>query len=222
VWKVYDSAASIYEEIDDARGLELSEKSRAVAEEIIAADRANAQARRNLSKSFSRLGISAANLGRSDEAVAFLDRALAIVLELQERDPLNSDYGRDLRVLYVRLGVTHFKRRDFHAALAAFEKSAAFFEKLLASDPANTILLPDAAMAYQQAGHAHKELAHDADPAIRQKHLVGEKENYERALDALSKADAAKALPESSRTLLDKLRKDLAELENAQPIAQLP
>jgi tetratricopeptide (TPR) repeat protein len=165
LWKVYDSAASIYEEIDDARGFELSEKSRRVAEEVVAADWANAQARRNLSKSFSRLGISAANLGRPDEAIAHLERALAIILELQEKDPLNTDYGRDLRVLYVRLGVTQSKQRDFRAALMAFERSVAIFEGQLAGDAANTILLPDIAMAYQHAGNAHKELAAETDPA---------------------------------------------------------
>ena len=216
LWKVYDSAASIYEEIDDARGLELSEKSRRVAEEIIAGDRANAQARRYLSKSFSRLGISAANLDRPDEAVGFLERALAILTELQEKDPLNREYDRDLRVLYVRLGVTHTKQRDFAAALAAFEKSAAFFEKQLTADAANTILLTDAASAYRHAGLSHKELAETSDPSARARHLAAAKETYQRALDALLKADASKALPESSRTLLDTLRKDIAELASAE------
>ena len=220
LWKVYDLAASIFEEIDDARGFELSDKSRRVGEEIVAADRANAQARRNLSKSFSRLGVSAANLGKPDEAIALLERALAIVLELQEKDPLNRDYERDLRVLYVRLGVTQFKQRDFPAALAAFEKSAAFFEKQLAADAGNTILLTDAAMAYQQAGHAHKELAETSDAAVRQRHLAAAKESYQRAFDALSKADANKALPESSRSLLDSLRKELEGLERARGLEE--
>jgi tetratricopeptide (TPR) repeat protein len=212
LWRVYDSAASIYEEIDDARGFELSDKSRQVVEEIIAGDRANAQARRYLSKTFSRLGISAANLGKPDDAVGFLERALAILTELQEKDPLNREYDRDLRVLYVRLGVTHTKQRDFPAALAAFEKSAAFFEKQLAADPANTILLTDAASAYRHMGLTHKELAETSDPSARGRHLAAAKESYQRALDALLKADASKALPESSRTLVDSLRKDIAEL----------
>jgi non-specific serine/threonine protein kinase/serine/threonine-protein kinase len=212
LWRVYDSAASIYEEIDDARGFELSGKSRRVAEEIITGDPANAQARRYLSKSFSRLGISAANLGRPDEAVGFLERALAILTELQEKDPLNREYDRDLRVLYVRLGVTHTKQRDFPAALTAFEKSAAFFEKQLAADAANTILLTDAASAYRHAGLTHKEVAATSDMAARQRHLAAAKDNYQRALNALLKAEAAKALPESSRTLVDALRRDLSEL----------
>ncbi len=90
LWKTYESASSIFEEIDDARAFELCEKSRRVVEEIIAADPANAQARHNLSKSFSRLGISASNLGKSVEALGYMERAMAIILELQKKRPFES------------------------------------------------------------------------------------------------------------------------------------
>lgn len=65
------------------RAFELCEKSRRVVEEIIAADPANAQARHNLSKSLSRLDVSASHLGKPVEALGCLGRAMAIVLELR-------------------------------------------------------------------------------------------------------------------------------------------
>jgi non-specific serine/threonine protein kinase/serine/threonine-protein kinase len=213
LWKFYESASSIYEEIDDARAFELCEKSRRVAEEIIAADRTNAQARQNLSKTFSRLGISASNLGKPAEALGYLERGMTIILELQEKDPLNRGYDNDLNVLYTRIGVVRLKQRDLTGALAAYEKSAELYEKRLAQDAADTGALRDSAIAYRHAGLVHKELARTANRQLRQIHLAAEKENYRRALDALLKAQAQKALPESSRELIEKCRKDIEELE---------
>lgn len=212
LWKIYESASGIYEQIDDARAFELCDKSRRVAEEIIAADRANAQARHNLSKSFSRLGISASNLDRPVEALDLLERARAIVLELQEKDPLNRGYDRDLSVLYIRIGLARVKQGDLTGALAAYLKSAELYEKQLADDPANTIGLYDLAIAYRHAGLVHKELA-KSDKQIRQVHRAAEKENYQRALNSLLKAQAQKALPEFSRKLIETYRKDIEELD---------
>jgi len=213
LWKTYESASSIYEQIDDARAFELCEKSRRVVEEIIAADPANAQARHNLSKSFSRLGVSASHLGKPVAALGFLERAKAIVLELQKKDSLNRGYDRDASALHIRIGLARLKQRDFTGALAAFEKSAELYEKQLAADAANTIALRDSAIAYRHAGLVHKELAKTNNPQTRQMHLAAEQENYQRALDALLKADAQKALPDFSRKLIDTYRKDIEELE---------
>jgi non-specific serine/threonine protein kinase/serine/threonine-protein kinase len=213
LWKAYESASSIYEEVDDARAFELCEKSRRVVEEMIAADPANAQARHNLSKSFSRLGISASNIGKPVEALGYLERAMSIVIELQEKDPLNRGYDRDVSALYIRIGVAREKQRDLPGAVAAFGKSAELYEKQLAGDAANTILVRDLAIAYRHAGLVHKELAKTTNGQNRQTHLAAEKENYRRALDALLKAQAQKALPEVNRKLLEEVRKDIEELE---------
>ena len=215
LWKIYESAAGIFEENDDARAFELCDRSRQVAEEMIAIDRANAQGRHNLSKSYSRLGISAANLGRLDEAIDYLERTKAIVLQLQEKDPLNRGYDRDLSAVHIRIGVTRGKQRDFAAALAAHLTAAELYERQLANDPANTICLRDSAIAYRHAGVAHKELAESSDPVARQHHIAGQKENYRRALDALLKAQSVKALPEATLHLVATLQKDIAELEAA-------
>ena len=215
LWKFYESASSIYEEIDDAHAFELCEKSRRVVEEVIAADPANAQARHNLSKSFSRLGISASNLGKPVEALGYLARAMAIVLELQEKDPLNRGYDRDVSALYIRIGVAREKQRDFAGALSSYQKSAALYEKQLAADAANTIALRDLAIAYRRAGKVCKEIVKTTDGQLRQTHLAAAKENYQQALDALLKAQAQNALPEVNRKLLEEVRKEIDELEKS-------
>jgi tetratricopeptide (TPR) repeat protein/tRNA A-37 threonylcarbamoyl transferase component Bud32 len=213
LWKTYESASSIFEEIDDARAFELCDKSRRVVEEIIAADRANTQARHNLSKSLSRLGISASNLDKPVDALGFLDRAMKVVLELQERDPLNRGYDRDLGALYIRIGVARTKLPDLPGAISAYQQSAEYYEKLLAADAANTIAVRDIAIAYQRAGAVHEEIAKTSDPETRKTQFVAAKENYKLALNALVKADTQKALPEVNRKLLDEVRRDVEELE---------
>jgi tetratricopeptide (TPR) repeat protein len=213
LWKIYESASSIYEEVDDAKAYELCEKARKVVESIIAVDRANAQARHNLSKIFSRLGISASNIGKPVAALDFLERAKAIILELQEKDPLNRGYDRDLSALYIRIGVARLKQRDYTGALAAYEKSAELYEKQIANDAANTIAMRDSAIAYRHAGSVHKELAKTTNGQTRQIHLAAEKENYQKALNALLKAQAQKALPEINLKLLENIREDIEELE---------
>lgn len=213
LWKFYESAAAIYEEIDDARAFELCEKSRKVVEGIIAADPANAQARHSLSKSFSRLGISASNLGRPAEALGFMERAMAILLELQEKDRLNRGYDRDLSALYIRIGEARFKQRDFTAALASYQKSAAFHEKQLVDDAANTTALRDSAIAYRQAGKVHEELAKTTNAQIRQTHLEAARENYRRAIDIWLKAESKNALSETDRKSLEEVRAIIERLE---------
>jgi tetratricopeptide (TPR) repeat protein len=168
-----------------------------------------------LSKTFSRLGVSASNLGKTADALGFLERAMTILLELQEKDRLNRGYDRDVSALYIRIGLTRLKQRDFTGSLASFQKGAKLYEKQLADDAANTIALRDSAIAYRHAGLAHKELAKNADSQTRRIHRAAEKENYQRALNALLKADAQKALPEYSRKLLETYRKDIEEIEKA-------
>jgi hypothetical protein len=90
------------------------------------------------------------------------------------------------------------------------------YERQLASDPANTICLRDSAIAYRHAGVAHKELAQTSAAETRQHHIAAEKENYQRALDALLKAQSVKALPEATLHLVATLRKDIAALERAE------
>lgn len=213
LWKVFERASSIYEQIDDKRAFELCERSRRVVEEIIAADPANVQARHNLSKTFSRLGVSASHLGKPVEALGFLERSMAILIELQQKDPLNRGYDRDLSALYIRIGLPLLKQRDLTGALAAFEKSAKLFEKQLADDPENTIALRDSAIAYRHAGIVHKELALSKEWPVRQTHLQATKDYNQRALGVLLRADAQKALPESSRVLIETCRKEIEALD---------
>lgn len=122
---------------------------------------------------------------------------------------------RDLSALYIRIGVARFKQRDLPAGLAAYQKSAELFEKQLANDAANTLVLRYLAIARGLAGEVHEALAKTANPRTRHTHLAAAKENYQHAVDVLLKAQAQKALPEVSRKLLEKFRRDIEGVENS-------
>ena len=136
VYKFYLLASNIYEEIDDQRALELCEKARKVVEDIVAVDRANAQARHNLVKIFSRLGVTAANLGKPSDALEYLEKASEILSELQEKDPLNRGYDHEVSTIYKRIGDAKYKQRELAGALEAYQESRISVEKEIENDPA--------------------------------------------------------------------------------------
>ena len=216
LWTIYQIAAGIYEEIDYARMFELSEKARQVAEEIVAADGANAVGKHNLARTYARLSTPAANLGKPDEAVVYLEKAEAIYSELRDKDPLNRGYDGEAGGLYKRIGDVRNQQRDFSAAIAAYQKGAALYEKKIENDAADTNSLSNLARTYAGIGSVHKAYVETAaGREARQTHLAAAKENYRRALDLMLKAQAQKALAEFDLKAIDQLRTIIEGLEKA-------
>jgi non-specific serine/threonine protein kinase/serine/threonine-protein kinase len=213
LWRIYQVAAVIYEEIDDARAFELCEKARKIVEQIIAVDPANVQARHNLALTFSRLGVSASNLGKIDEALAYLERGGTILSDLQARDPLNRGYDADLTSLQTRIGGAKYKRRDLAGALEAYGKSRASLEKQIEGDPANTRGLRNLALSYRDLGWVHGDYIKTTTGQARQYHLEAAMENNQRALDTLLKLEKDKALTEFDRKILEEVRDTVEKLK---------
>ena len=216
LWKIYQAAAVIYEGIDDARAFELCEKARKIGEATIAQDHANAQARHNLAMTFSRLGVSASNLGKPDEALTYLERAATILSELQAKDQLNRGYDSDSSSLHTRIGDAKYKRRDLAGALEAYEKSRASLEKQIERDPANTRVLRNMALSYRNVGWVHSDYIKVTIGQVRLIHLQSAKENYRRALDIMLKVEAQKALSEFDHKILEEVQATVGELEKKQ------
>lgn len=213
LWKIYQSAAVIYEEIDDAKAFELCEKARKIAEETIALDRANAQARHNLALTLSRLGVSVSNLGKPAEALGYLEQAAAILSELEAKDPLNRGYDSDSSSVHKRIGDAKYKQRDFAGVLEAYEKSRQSLEKQIERDSANTRVLRNLAAIYADIGFVHGDFIKITAGQARQAHLEAAKENYRRALDGLLKTETQKASSETDRKNVEKVRAAITELE---------
>jgi non-specific serine/threonine protein kinase/serine/threonine-protein kinase len=216
LWRIYQMASGIYEEVDDARAFELCEKARRIAEEIIALDRTNAQARHNLAKTFSRLGTFASNLGKPDEALAYLERTEAILSELQAKDPLSRAYDIDSGSLHKRIGDAKYHKQDLAGALDAYEKSRVAIAKRIEHDGSDTTAMRNLAFAYSAIGLVHADYVKNADAQTRQAHLEAAKENYRRALDTLLKSESLNALTEFDRKNLAEVRAAIEKLEKMQ------
>jgi non-specific serine/threonine protein kinase/serine/threonine-protein kinase len=212
LWKIYQAAAVIYEEIDDARAFELCEKAREIVEATIAFDPANMQARHNLAMTFSRLGVSASNLGKPNEALAYLERGATILSELQARDPLNRGYDSDSSSLQTRIGGAKYKRRDLAGALEAYGKSRASLEKQIEADPANTRVLRNMALACRDLGWVHGDYIKTTTGQVQQHHLEAARENYQLALNTFLKLENNQALTEFDRKILEEVRAVVEEL----------
>jgi eukaryotic-like serine/threonine-protein kinase len=213
LWRIYQMAAGIYEEVDDARAFDLCEKARRIAEETIALDRTNAQARHNLAKTFSRLGIFSSNLGKPDEALAYLHRTEAILSELQAKDPLSRAYDEDSGSLHKRIGDARYNKNDLAGALAAYEKSRAAFEKRIENSTSETTTMRNLAFVYEAIGLVHADYVKTAAGQTRQAHLEAAKENYRRALEILLKSESINALSEFDRKNLEEVRAAIERLE---------
>lgn len=83
---------------------DLDDCERKVAEESVQADAANIQARQNLAKTYSMLGVIAVHLERFDEAVAYLQKSFA---EDAQADSKNFFSVRKLATLHAYIGETY-------------------------------------------------------------------------------------------------------------------
>lgn len=213
LWRTYQTAAVIYEEINNARMFELADKARKIAEETVAGDRGNAQARHNLARTCVRSGTALSLLGKPDEGIAHLEKAAAIYVELMDKDPLNRGYDADAATLYTQIGGARWQQRDYPAAFSAYQKSVELFEKKIRDDAADTRSLRNLASTHAIAASLHGELVETTAGQTRQTHVAAAKENYLRALDLLQKTKALKALSEWDVKNINEMRAALEKLE---------
>jgi eukaryotic-like serine/threonine-protein kinase len=213
LWRTYQTAAVIYEEINNARMFELADKARKIAEETVAGDRANAQARHNLARTYARLGTALALIIKADEAIAYMEKAAAIYVELMDKDPLNRGYDADAAALYSQIGSARWQQRDYPAAFSAYQKSVELFEKRIRDDAADTRSLRNLASTHAVAASLHGELVETTAGQTRQTHLAAAKENYLRALDLMQKVQAQRAVSGWDVKNINEMRAALEKLE---------
>jgi non-specific serine/threonine protein kinase/serine/threonine-protein kinase len=180
-WQVLLLASSIYEDSKDALSLELAKEAETVAAQRSTVDAADSQARFDLARSISRVGIMSTKVGDIANGTTQLTRAGRILEELIEREPKNRLYQTDLAKLYIRLGDTSIKRNDRHDALLKYQNAAVIYERLIADDEQNKMARRDLAQALRSVGKAQIELGETASARAT---LLRAKE----ALDALAAA----------------------------------
>jgi non-specific serine/threonine protein kinase/serine/threonine-protein kinase len=209
----YQQGSQFYQELDDARAFEILLKAREVSEDAARSDPANSQARQNLAKTYSLLGLLAVRLKKLDEAVRHLERSAAVFAELERIEPQNRTYKDDVGRVLIYLGMAEHERRNFDGALASYEKAAALYEVDVRADPKNFFPLRKLAGIHTYLGDAHRDYARTLDGDDRRTHLRAAKENHARALDIFLQLEAQNALAEVDRKYLDEVRAALRHYE---------
>ncbi|MDQ3199360.1 MAG: hypothetical protein M3Q46_09295, partial [Verrucomicrobiota bacterium] len=177
-----------------------------IAEETVERDRANTQARQNLAKSYSRLGVVSSNLKNFSEAAVNLEKSLTVLAELQQNEPNNPAYKSDLGKTFARFGDAKYQEQDLPGSLAAYEKAAAIFESLYQADAKHLIALRDLALMRKNIGHIHREFARAATAEKRRTHLRMAHEHYRRALDLLSQLKSNNAFAEFDQPFYEEMQ----------------
>ncbi|MGI8788398.1 MAG: protein kinase domain-containing protein [Pyrinomonadaceae bacterium] len=202
VWRTFSVTSSLYEIENNRLALAFAERALKLAQAAAAADGADTQAKQNLAKSFSRVGICSVLENRISDALEDFKKSEEILGELVKQEPKNTMYQKDFGRLYIRFGDFYRKRQDFQKALENYEKSVFYFEQIGIADEKNTLAKRDAAQSLKNVGEMF--LKSGENEKARQ--------TFQRAFDILTNLQAQNALGEFDRPMLDDVQKVLRKL----------
>ncbi|MGB7923990.1 MAG: tetratricopeptide repeat protein [Pyrinomonadaceae bacterium] len=209
----YLQAWQLYQDTDHARAFDILRVALRVALESVAGDRANTQARHNLAKTYSALGLVAILQKKPGEAIPYLEKSSAEYTELERIDPKNRNYKQDIGRVLLYLGQTQFQRRNWDDALATYTKAAALFEEDLRTDPNNNYPLRKLANVYTYIGDTHLDASRATTGQTRQTHVRAGKESHQRALDILMQLQSRNAFTEKDHKHVEEVRAALRYYE---------
>ena len=204
IWAVYFTASGIYEGINDEISLQFARKALQTVEKAVAADAADSNAKGNLARTYSRVGVMCASLNKLPEAVEYLEKAEKALLELLERNPKNRTYQHDLGNLYTRFGTTKENQRDWQGAIKAFQKSVEYYETASQTDEKNTLDRRNSAQSLKSIGYIYLKFG-EKEKA---------KENLRKALEIVDRLKAQNALGDYDKRIFDEAQIELQKLEN--------
>ena len=116
------------------------------------ADPSNAQAQRDLSVFYNRLGEVMVAVGKLGEAERFYRDDLAIAVRLAEADPSNAQAQRDLSISYNKLGQVMVAVGKLGEAERFYRDSLAIAVRLAEADPSNAQAQRDLSISYERLG----------------------------------------------------------------------
>jgi non-specific serine/threonine protein kinase/serine/threonine-protein kinase len=119
-----------------AKALESTRKQLQLIEPVTAADPKNLEYREDLANAQASIGYNLSKLGRSEEGISFLRRALAEMTELN-RLGKNSETQVSLGGIHVRLGAASAETHNLADALDNYARAHAIYRDLAATDVAD-------------------------------------------------------------------------------------
>lgn len=198
-YQIYGLGASIYENIKNDISLKFAEKQLETASRAAAADSADLQAKYNLARSFSKVGIGFVNVKQINLATPKLQKAENLLRELIEQEPKNVAYRRDLAILYVRFGDARTQNRNNTDALAYYQKSADLFKNIADGDEKNTRARRDQAQSLKSVGETLTKLNKTQNA----------RQNFQKSFEILDNLKAQNALGKFDEKMLADVKKNL-------------
>jgi serine/threonine protein kinase/Flp pilus assembly protein TadD len=157
-------------------------RSTKIFEALAKADPSNAEAKRDLSSSYVRLGDVQLELGSTNNALESYQKFLELSEALVQADPNDTEAKRDLSISYDRFGDAQLRLGATKNAFEHYEKSLKLREKLATADPIDDQAKRELSLSYNNLGKTQMRLG-AANTAI---------EYYQKCLDlryALVKSD---------------------------------
>jgi len=177
-----------------------------ISEEFVRQDAADGQARENLAITFFRLGAIASNLKNNEQAIAYLEKAIAILAELEKAEPKNRNYKMYLGRIYTRYGFIKSNQNDWRNALADYKKAAGIFQEVTQIEAQNKTAWRYLAGQYTYIAEIHANQTRRATGENQQTHRSEAIENYRQALDIYLQLQAQNSLAEYDRKFIEQTR----------------
>lgn len=211
LYQTYMMTSNVYEEVDNARAHTYALQALDLIERIAAKDRANLRAVQQLAKTYSRLGVTLANIGQRQESIAYLEKAVASLRAIIQGETKNRRFTHDLGLALMRLGDARRQQGDLPGALEASESSVNLFAQLSAGDPADHTARRNLANASESLAKTHDDIAGRSAGETAHSHQQLARENYRRAIAAMRELEARGALSQFDRKSLQEMQKIAAE-----------
>ena len=203
MWLTYWLTSAIYQDQNDKLAYEFALKALKIVGETVAQDGANIRAEQQLAKSYSTLGETATTIGKSSDAISYLEKACAMLREITEATAKNNRLKSELALSLRRLGGAQAEQGLLENSLANLREAEKTYLEILRVAPEDRRSNRNLADVYDQFGTTYDKLY---EKERSENERLSAKENFQKALDILVKLDANNALAEADRKFLNRMK----------------
>lgn len=203
MWLTLWLTSGIYQEQNDKFAYEFALKALKIVEETVARDGANIRAKQQLAKSYSTLGQTATTIGKSAEAVSYLEKSCRMLREITETTAKNTRLKSDLALALRRFGGAKTEIGALDDALVSLREAEKLYLEILRIAPDDRRSNRNLADTYEQFGNTFGKLY---EKTKTDENRLAAKSSYQKAFDILSRLESQNALAEADRKYLAKMK----------------
>ncbi len=174
LWLAFWLTSSVYEEQNNQLSHSFALKAVKIIQETSEKDAADIRAKQQFAKSLSRAGQTSVNIGKTAEAVLYLEKADEILRQITETRAKNNGLKVELAINLMRLGETKAKQKLYNNALLNLEQAAKFHQDILQNSGDDKRSFRNLALTYELIAEIHEKIAQSniSIYRIKQKHCL--------------------------------------------------